>query len=64
MSFLTGTKVTDKDIDAGIQKRVRLIVTRLSNYEIDPPDAIRQLTDLIVKATNTRTRTQGREGVE
>lgn len=62
MSLFSGTKLTDRDIDSQTQQRVRLIIKRLMNGEFDPPDAIRQLTDLIVRASNARTRTpQGRE---
>lgn len=60
MSFLTGTRVTDRDIEMAIQKRVRQIVRRLSNGEIDPPDAIRQLVDLLVRAINVKTRLERR----
>jgi len=62
VSFLTGQRVTDRDVEMGIQRSVRLIVKRLSNGEIDPPDANRQLVDLIVKVVNTMTRRFGREG--
>jgi hypothetical protein len=64
VSIFTGTRTTDRDIEMGIQRGVRKIVLRLTNGEIDPPDATRQLIDLLVRAVNAKTRLLGREGVE
>ncbi len=56
MSLFSGTKLTDRDIDAKVQKQVRQIVIDLHNGRLDGPDAVRQLTDLIVRTANTMTR--------
>lgn len=64
MSLFSGTRLTDRDIDATVQKRVRVVVQRLWTAQIDPEDAIRQLVDLIVRSANAKTRAQSREGVE
>ena len=62
MSFMTGTRLTDRDIDTAIQKRVRAIVRRLWTGQVDPEDVIRQLVDLIVRSANAKTRVMHREG--
>ena len=64
MSLFSGTRVTDRDIETGIQKRVRAIVLQLWTGRIDPTDANRQLVDLLVRAVNAMTRVQAREGVK
>lgn len=62
MSLFSGTRITDKDIDSGIQRTVRAIVRDLWEGRIDPLLANRKLIDLIVKASNRRARLEGREG--
>jgi len=64
VSLFSGTRVTDRDIETGIQKRVRAIVLQLWTGRIDPTDANRQLVDLLVRAVNAMTRVQAREGVK
>jgi hypothetical protein len=65
MSLFSGARLTDRNVEVGVQKRVREIVMRLSNGAIDPPDANRLLVDLIVREANALARThQVREGVE
>ncbi len=58
MGLYSGTKLTDTDVDRETQQRIKQIVRRLVNSEIEPPDATRQLIDLIVRASNRKTRTQ------
>ena len=64
MSLFSGTRLTDRDIDATVQKRVRVIVRGLWEGRIGPDDASRQLVDLIVRSANAKTRASSREGVE
>ncbi len=59
MSLFSGTRLTDRDIDHQTQKRIRLIVKRFGNGEIDEPDANRQLIDLLVKALNAKAQIPG-----
>lgn len=56
MGFLSGARVTDRDVEVKVQQRIRLIVKRLAQGEIDPPDASRQLIDVIGTAVTTMTR--------
>ena len=64
MSLFSGTRLTDRDIDVGTQKRVKDIVRRLWVAQIDPDDASRQLIDLIVRSANAKTRVQARDTKE
>ncbi len=64
MGLYSGMNLTDTDVDRETQQRIKQIVRRLMNGEIDPPDGERQLIDLIVRASNRKTRTLGREGEE
>lgn len=56
VSLFSGTRLTDRDIDRQIHGRVQKIVHGLWEGRIDPPDACRQLVELIVRASDARTR--------
>lgn len=64
MSLFSGTRLTDRNVSTTVQKQVRKIVMELYIGKVDPPDAIRQLTDLLVRAANAMAGIQAREGVE
>jgi hypothetical protein len=64
VSLFSGTRLTDRDIDVAIHRKVKTIVMRVVTYTIDEADAVRQLEDLIIKAVNAKTRTMNREGVK
>ena len=56
MSLFSGANLKDWHIDAAVQREVRLVIKRLHNGEIDPPDAIQQLHGLILKTAKAMTR--------
>ena len=64
VSLFSGTRLTERNVETTIDKQVHLIVRRLVNSEIEPIDARRQLTDLLVRAANAMAGIKAREGVE
>ena len=64
MSLFSGTRLTLQDIDVGTQRRVKDLVKKLWLAHIDPDDCARQLTDLIVRASNAKTRVIARDTKE
>ncbi len=58
MSLFSGLHLTDRNIEVSIHTGVRRIVSRLVQNEIDEADAVRQLTDLLVRAMNAKDKTQ------
>jgi hypothetical protein len=64
VALFSGTRLTDRNVEVSIHRQVRRIVTRFVQHEIDEADAVRQLTDLFVKAVKAMTRAHdAREGV-
>lgn len=61
MGLFSGTKLTTADVEQETHARIKQIVRRLSNGEIDPPDAVQQLTDLIIRSAQAMTRVLARE---
>lgn len=64
MSLFSGTRITDRDVDAQTQQRIRLLVQKLWEGRIGPDDAARQFIDLIGRSAHALARAQSREGAE
>jgi len=56
MSLFSGTRLTERNVENTIHERVKAIVLRLVENQIDHADAIRQLEDLLIRAVNAKTR--------
>lgn len=64
MGKWSGQRRTDSDVLSTTQAEIRLILKRVLQSEIDPPDATRLLVDVVWKAANSLTRAhETREGV-